>query len=239
MNLNLIPPKNKTEDLLLSVTRNCETLIEKTHRKPEETLEFKLKNSRKAFHFNPPIQIEGSGMIGLTSLETYNSSFEITEENNKLVFYTERLDSEFSYTELKDKAAEMLGRSDISSEDLALEILGPDNIQIYRKLSTEKSQIEGFYILLKSYLQTPFRDFESYLRILTGLNEDDIRLILKQYNSNFKTYQVSPGAYTLNIFLKFFREVLKQNLKSEIDSDQNLNMINPIQFSSIVITLAR
>ena len=27
MNLNMIQPKNETEDLLLSVTKNCETLM--------------------------------------------------------------------------------------------------------------------------------------------------------------------------------------------------------------------
>ena len=50
--------------------------------------------------------------------------------------------------------------------------------------------------MLKKYLQTPFRDFESFLRILTGLNEDDIQLIFKQYTSKFSTYKKSAGAYT-------------------------------------------
>ena len=45
MNLNTIRPKNETEDLLLS-TKNCETLIEQTHRKAEETLEFKMFQSK-------------------------------------------------------------------------------------------------------------------------------------------------------------------------------------------------
>ena len=49
MNLIMIKPKNETEDLLLSITKNCETLIEQTHRKPEETLEFKMIQSRKHF----------------------------------------------------------------------------------------------------------------------------------------------------------------------------------------------
>ena len=35
--------------------KNCETLIDQTHRKAEETLEFKIDKSRKTFHFNPPI----------------------------------------------------------------------------------------------------------------------------------------------------------------------------------------
>ena len=72
MNLNLVRPKNQTEDLLLSITKNCETPIEQTHRKPEETLEFKMTKARETFHFNPPVEV---WMIGLISLELYNSIF--------------------------------------------------------------------------------------------------------------------------------------------------------------------
>ena len=46
------------------------------------------------------------------------------------------------------------------------------------------------------YARSPFRDFQSFLRIVVGLDEDDIRLILKQYNANFVTYDLDPGNYT-------------------------------------------
>ena len=47
-------PKNEIENPLLSITKNCEKLIEQTHRKAEQTLEFKLTKSRKTIQFNPP-----------------------------------------------------------------------------------------------------------------------------------------------------------------------------------------
>ena len=75
----MVGPKNETEDLLLSITKNCETLIQQTHTKPQETLEFKMIKPRETFHFTPPFQIKGDWMIGLTSLEVYNSIFNITE----------------------------------------------------------------------------------------------------------------------------------------------------------------
>ena len=78
MNLNLNRTKNQTESLLLSITKNCETLIEQAHKKAEETLEFKMIKPRETFHFNPPISIEASCMIGLTDLEVYISVFNIT-----------------------------------------------------------------------------------------------------------------------------------------------------------------
>ena len=87
MILNMIRPKNETEDLLLLITKNCETLNEQTHRKAEETLEFKMIKTRESFHFKPPIRIEGDWMIGLTDLEVYNSVFNITEKNNKFELY--------------------------------------------------------------------------------------------------------------------------------------------------------
>ena len=42
-----------------------------------------------------------------------------------------------------------------------------------------------------------FRDFESYLRIVVGLDEDNIQLILKQCISDFVVYELSPGTYTI------------------------------------------
>ena len=67
MNLKMIRRKNEREDLLPSITKNGERLNEQTHRKTEETLEFKLDQPREIFHLNPPISIEGYGMLGLTN----------------------------------------------------------------------------------------------------------------------------------------------------------------------------
>ena len=52
MNLNMIRPKNTTEDFLLSITKKCEKLIEQTHRTAEETLDFKLTKPRESFISN-------------------------------------------------------------------------------------------------------------------------------------------------------------------------------------------
>ena len=81
MNSDMIQPRNKSEDLLLLHTKNCETLIEQTHRKAEETLEHKMTKPRETFHYNPPIQIKEDWMIGFLRLEVYISIFNITEEN--------------------------------------------------------------------------------------------------------------------------------------------------------------
>ena len=49
MKLNMKRPENQTEDLILSKTRNCQTLIEQTHTRTEETLEFEMIEQRETF----------------------------------------------------------------------------------------------------------------------------------------------------------------------------------------------
>ena len=122
----MIQPKNNTKELLFSITKNCETLIKQTHRKAEETLEFKLAKQREKFRFKPPNKVEGSWMLKLTSLEVHKSIFKRTEENYKFEIYTQTLDNEFSFTGLKDKVAEALCLADFSIEVFKHELHGPD-----------------------------------------------------------------------------------------------------------------
>ena len=71
-------------------------LIEQTHRRAEETLEFKITQPRETFHFKPPISIQGSWMTRLTSLELYTSIFNINTTNNKFELCTDNFDG-FSF----------------------------------------------------------------------------------------------------------------------------------------------
>ena len=192
----MIRPKNETEDLLLSNTKNCETLIEQTHRKPEETLEFKMIKPRETFHFKQALQVKGDWMVGLIDLEVYNSIFNITEENNKFEIYRDT-SKPFGFIELKDELEEILNIPHITPKHLQDDKIGPRIIDEFYKLSDEKKKSDGYMILLLGYDESPFRDFESYLRIVVGLDEKDIQLILKQYNSHFITYELSPGTYTI------------------------------------------
>ena len=196
MNLNMIRPKNETEDLLLSNTKSCKTLVQQTHRKSEETIEFKMIKSKQTFHFNPPIHTKGGLMLGLIDLEVYNSIFNITEKNNKFELYRDS-SNKFGFLELKDELEEILIISHITQEHLEDEIIGPLIIDEFLKLSHEKKNSDGYMILLRGYSRSLFRDFESYLRIVVGLDEEDIRLILKLYNSHFITHELTPGNYTI------------------------------------------
>ena len=177
----MLQPRNETEDSLLSISKTCETPIKQSYTKSEETLEFKLIKQRKTFHFNPPISIDGSLRFQLVSLEVYTSLFNMNQEKIKIELYTDTFD-EFSFTELTDEVEEILDISNITSEYLQDDIMGPCKNSTYRKLETEKRQTDGCIILIMGFARSPFRELESHLRIVVGLDEDDIKLILQQYD---------------------------------------------------------
>ena len=70
-NLNMIRPKNKTEHLLLSVTKKRETLIKQTHTQPQETLEIKPNKTRETFSFKQSVNLglDSNWIVGFINLE--------------------------------------------------------------------------------------------------------------------------------------------------------------------------
>ena len=128
----MIRPTNETEDILLSIAKNCETLIKQTHTKPQET-ETKNNQPREIFSFKPSISYESFWMMGLSDLEVHNSGFDITEEFNKFDFFTDDFD-EFSFVEVGDELEEILSISDNIPKHLQLKLKAPRNIKTYNKL---------------------------------------------------------------------------------------------------------
>ena len=50
--------------------------------------------------------------------------------------------------------------------------------------------------ILAIYTSSIFQDFESFLRTQIDLVEDDVKLVLDEYNSSFITYELEPGIYS-------------------------------------------
>ena len=194
----MIRPKNETEDFLLSITKNCQTLIEQTHINAEETLEFKMVKPRETFHFKPPIQVKGDWMIGLTDLEVYNSIFNITEENNKFELYKfpDEKSGGISYIKVRDEIERDLNISDITDVDLQDDIIAPIIIEEYKKQVTKRMEDGGYMNILAGYVSSVFQDFESFLRTEVDLVQDDVKLVLDEYNSSFIAYELEPGIYS-------------------------------------------
>ena len=59
----MIRHKTETEDLLLSLTKNCKTLNKQTHTRPKETLEIKLTKTNKYFILTHQFKLKEIGWL--------------------------------------------------------------------------------------------------------------------------------------------------------------------------------
>ena len=103
----------------------------------------------------------------------------------------------------------------------------------------EKSSPDGYILLLLGYARSSFRDLESYLRIVVGLDEKDIQLILKHYKLNFVTYEISPGIYTIKDISEaaYTKRDHEGTLQFEYDDKSMKAKVNLTRFSGAFGTL--
>ena len=80
---------------------------------------------------------------------------------------------------------------------------------------------EQYKNILAIYTSSVFQDFESFLRKQIDLIEDDIKLVLDEYNSSFITYELQPGIYTF----KDISEALFNILQPEYPGPSNVIVI--------------
>ena len=91
-----------------------------------------ITKSGEISSIKPPISIEVSWIIRLTSLEEYSSVFNSTEGNNKFELFRDNFD-ELSFEEFKEELEMIVSVSDITQSHLQHEETGPRKIQAYKK----------------------------------------------------------------------------------------------------------
>ena len=80
----------------MSFAKSNLDIVENTHSKPQETLEFKMNKQKESFSFDVPLELLEQWMMGVTSLEVYDTVNNITEKNNKhKLFITEKMLKEY------------------------------------------------------------------------------------------------------------------------------------------------
>ena len=84
----------------------------------------------------------------------------------------------------------------ITATDLQDDIIGPIIIDEYREQVTERMKDGQCMKILANYTISVFQDFESFLRTQIDLVEEDVYLVLDEYNSSFITYELDPGIYS-------------------------------------------
>ena len=68
----------------MSIAKSNLDFVENTLSKPQETLEIKMTKQKESFSFDSPLEMPEQWMMGVTSLEVYNTVYNITEKSNKL-----------------------------------------------------------------------------------------------------------------------------------------------------------
>ena len=159
-------------------------------------------------------------MLGLVDLEVYNSIFNITEQNNKfkLYKYPDEKIGGLTYTKVRDEIERDLDISDITDEDLQDDIIAPIINKEYEEQVTKRMEDGQYMNILGIYTNSVFQDFESFLRTQIDLVESDIKLVLDEYNSNFITYELTPGIYNF----KDISDGLYNVLQSEYPGPANV-----------------
>ena len=150
-------------------------------------------------------------MIGLTDVEVYNSIFNKTEENKKFKLYNfpDEKAVNIPYTKVRDEIEKDLDFSDNTATDIQDDLIDPIIIKEYREQVTKKMGDVEYVNITAGYISSIFQDFESYLRTEVDLVEDDIKLVLDEYNSNFTTYELQRGIYTFKDLSEVFFNILQ------------------------------
>ena len=116
---------------------------------------------------------------------------------------------------------------DITAADLQDEIIAPNIFEEYKKQVTKRMKDDKYLYILPCFSSSIFQNFESYLRTKVDLVEDDVRLVLDDYNSNFITYEISPGIYTFKdiseILLKFLQTAYKGDFNKIVFEVDDIN----------------
>ena len=111
-----------------------------------------------------------------------------------------------------------MGTSDITASDLQDDIIGPVVFEEYKNQVTTRMEDDKFMRILAIYFNSIFQDFETLLRTEVDQVEDDIRLVLDEYNSSFITYAFQPGIFTF----KDISEALFNVLQTESPGPSNV-----------------
>ena len=75
----------------MSIAKSNQEIVENTHSKPQKTLEFKMNKQKESFSFDIPLDLPEQWMIGVTSLEVYNTVNNITEKITNLKYFSEKI----------------------------------------------------------------------------------------------------------------------------------------------------
>ena len=134
-------------------------------------------------------------MLVLVDLEVDNSIFIVTEENNnfELCIFPDEKSAGASYIKVRDEIEKDLDVSDITAAPIQQIIIGSIVIEEYRKQAIKRMKDDNYMRILAIFVSSVFQDFERIVRTEIDFVEENIKLVLDEYNSIVITHDLEPG----------------------------------------------
>ena len=216
MDLSNFITYDKKESLLLSIAKSNQEIVENTHSKPQETLEFKMTKQKESFSFDVPLILNEKWMMGVTSLEVYNTVYNITEKNNKLeiLLTKQQLEEHRVDTELVPKIKDLYETSD----DKFIE---KTNTLITNSYTKKKKKLTR-------------KDFNQLKELIEVFNYPDQQIHIPDFEIEHDSFgiQLTPGAYELVDINASVKQII-----NESDYDFKFNIIpDTISMKSVLTT---
>ena len=221
MDLSNFVTYDKKESLLLSIANTNQEIVENTLSKPQETLEFKMNKQKESFSFDIPLDLPEQWMMGVTSLEVYNTIYNITEKNNKIKLFTteQNLKEDKFATEFIPKIKNLYETSDIE------EIKKLINDVKYKKVVFPNN----YYNVLNKIIIQINKNIEDKTNILDLYGIGSV--------SNCLGIEIPPGAYDLIDINNVIQQKLINSCGSLLDSDLKINIeADTISMKSVLTT---
>ena len=67
----------------MSIAKSNQEIVENTQSKPQKTLEYKMTKQKESFSFDVPLELPEQWMMGVPSLEVYNTIYNISERTKE------------------------------------------------------------------------------------------------------------------------------------------------------------
>ena len=223
MDLSTFVTYDKKESLLLNIAKSNLDIVENTLSKPQETLEFKMNKQKESFSFEIPLELPEKWMMGVTSLEVYNTVYSITEKNNKFKFF------------LKDEQLKSLNVDTQLVMNVEYLYKAFDNIE-----KTNNFIVDSFFKNKKLIK----KDFDQLKKIINQNNQNnkDKTIIIPEIGieNGFVEIELPPGVYELVDINRIVKQKISDidfgfefNIEADTISMKSvLTTSNPIYFNS-------
>ena len=185
MDLSNFVTYDKKESLLLSIAKSNLDIVENTLSKPQETLEFKMNKQKESFFFDIPLDLPEQWMMGVTSLEVYNTVYNITKNNKFKLLYTEK----------------MLKENDVDTQLVT-------DVEYLYKTSGDIEKIKKLIVNDNAEIETITKtDYDYLMKIIDQINQNtegalhikDKPIVISGIGSVTDSIEIElpPGAYEL------------------------------------------